>query len=784
MRYLSIIILGLISCEAFAQSGKVIGSVFENKNSIPFATVAIEGTTKGAITKEDGTFEIIKVANGQLTLVISSLGYETKTLNLRVKNGLGNVGKIQLVSASQNLSEVQISGKSAATRVREQAYAISSIDVKPLQNLNLDVNQILAKSSGVRIRESGGLGSRFDFSLNGFNGNQVRFFLDGVPMENFGASLSLNNIPVNVAERIEVYKGVVPVHLGSDALGGAVNIVTNQSKTNYLDVSYSYGSFNTHRTSVSAGYTDTSSGFTLRTNFFQNYSDNSYKVLVNKKEGSVFLKEMVERKRFHDAYDSKTAIVDAGFVNKKFADQLLVGIVLSGNEKEQQTGATMEKVYGQRLRKTTTIMPNIRYKKTDLFVDGLSLNGYASYNLGFVQTVDTASRTYFWDGSFIEKEDPTDGELNQTLYKFYDNTLVTLFNLSYVINSQHSVVANYTRNSVTREGFDNANPLNISNQEPKNMAKTVLGFGYKYDYNENLTVSLFAKNYRLDGATHYTINPYTTRERITRNLGQTQSGFGGAFSYKFQTLKLQLKGSVEQAFRMPEAHELFGDGANVSGNVQLKPEESMNYNLGFLYEFNYTKNHLFNVEVNVLKRNVAQFIRASVGTSDPTSSYTNEASVNVSGVEGSVQYLYKNTLRLSANATYQVQRNAQKLIDDRPNPLYLNQVPNQPYLFANFNAGVNFKNVKYEGDKLGINYGLSFYESYFLFWSQYGSSDSKKIIPRQFSHNVNISYALKNGKYNVSLSCNNLFDAELFDNFKLQKPGRAFYLKLRYFISK
>ena len=69
-------------------------------------------------------------------------------------------------------------------------------------------------------------------------------------------------------------------------------------------------------------YTNKKSGFTFRTNLFQNYSDNSYWVDVNKKEGSKILSEKTRVRRFHDDYDSKTAIVDVGFVDKKFADQL------------------------------------------------------------------------------------------------------------------------------------------------------------------------------------------------------------------------------------------------------------------------------------------------------------------------------------------------------------------------------------------------------------------------------------------------------------------------------
>ena len=41
-------------------------------------------------------------------------------------------------------------------------------------------------------------------------------------------SFDLNNVPINFADRIEVYKGVVPVGFGTDAIGGVVNIVTNK----------------------------------------------------------------------------------------------------------------------------------------------------------------------------------------------------------------------------------------------------------------------------------------------------------------------------------------------------------------------------------------------------------------------------------------------------------------------------------------------------------------------------------------------------------------------------
>src|SRR5699024_12187845 len=108
-----------------------------------------------------------------------------------------------------------------------QTCALPILDARALHNTTMDLSQALDQISGIKIRKSGGVGSNTSISLNGFSGRHIKFFLDGIPMEGYGPAFQMNNIPVNMAKRIEVYKGVVPIRFGSDALGGAINIVTN-----------------------------------------------------------------------------------------------------------------------------------------------------------------------------------------------------------------------------------------------------------------------------------------------------------------------------------------------------------------------------------------------------------------------------------------------------------------------------------------------------------------------------------------------------------------------------
>ena len=79
----------------------------------------------------------------------------------------------------------------------------------------------------------------------------------------------------------------------------------------------------------------------------------------------------------------------------------------------------------------------------------------------------------------------------------------------------------------------------------------------------------------------------------------------------------------------------------------------------------------------------------------------------------------------------------------------------------------------------------SYYQHEFpLYWEGNGNANYKLYVPEQFSHNLTIGYSIKNGRYNVSLECRNITDEKLYDNFSLQKAGRAFYGKFRVYFGR
>lgn len=773
----------LLPARAFA-AGTLSGSVKgHQKQALADVMVRILNTTYGATTDEKGDFLIANIPDGRYKAEFKLMGHHTQVRSIDIKSGETSQLHITLENSLQEMNEVAVLGRNVLTEVSRQSYNVTAINAAKLHNTTLDLSHALDRVSGIRVREEGGVGSRINFSLNGFTGKQVRFFIDGVPMDNFGSSFQINNLPINLAERIEVYKGVVPIWLGADALGGAVNIVTSSKARSYLDVSYSFGSFNTHKSTLNAGYTS-KSGFTAQLNAFQNYSDNNYWVHVDVADvntGKYYPDQRV--RRFHDNYHNETIIGNIGFVNKKFADQLLLGITLGKNHADVQTGARIVSVFGNYYTRGNIVMPSLKYAKNDLFVKGLNLRLNANYNLGEEQVVDTVYRRYNWFQQY--KEYPGLGsERSRSLYTYRNNNGLATANLSYQLGKRHSFMLNNVFNTFDRIGSDPLKPGAEVYEQPQKLMKNVTGLGYKFDFNKRWSTSLFYKSFWQKTTFSQSYNPsgnwgdvaYLKQENTFNN-----SGYGIAMSY-FITSKFQVKASAEQSYRLPDTYEMFGDLVNLDGNLSLKPEMSRNYNLGANYNFHIAHIHKFSLDGNILYRDVKDFIRATLNNNQTKQVMENRDRVTNTGLDAEVRYSYKKAFTMGFNVTYQNLRNKTKFEPGSTveSVLYNDRIPNMPFLFGNADASYFIHNAFKKGNTLSIGYNMLYVHAYYLYWPSLGKD--KLDIPMQLSHDLNMVYAMAEGKYNIALECKNVLDSRLYDNFSLQKPGRAFNIKLRYFI--
>lgn len=779
--FLSFLLL-LISISAFSQhktmiSGKVLST---EKTTVDFATVYLKGTNYGGTTNEEGIYHLQAPA-GEYTLVVSAIGY--KTVEKPVKLMRGERTKMNVVISPQatELDEVVVVSN-GVTRLKRSAFNAVALDTKALQNSTQNLSEALAQAPGMKIRESGGVGSDMQLMMDGFTGKHIKIFIDGVPQEGVGSSFGLNNIPVNYAERIEVYKGVVPVGFGTDAIGGVINIITKKNRNKwFLDASYSYGSFNTHKSYVNFGQTFRS-GLTYEINVFQNYSDNNYYVDTPVKDfttGAINKKKIEHVKRFHDTYHNEAVIGKIGFVDKKWADRLMFGFTYSHMYKDIQTGVRQEVVFGGKYRKGYSIMPSLDYRKRDFFVRGLDVVLTANYNKNMTNNVDTSSYEYNWRGEMRPLRMP--GEQSYQNTRSDNNNRNGTLTANYRIGKAHTFTFNHVINAFRRSNQSLLNEDSEANAIPKETRKNISGLSYRLMPTEHWNLSVFGKYYN-----QFIAGPVATSSAQDDYIRTTNSvsamGYGAAGTY-FILKSLQAKLSYEKAYRLPTNEEMFGDEDLETGDISLRPENSDNVNLNLSYNETFGKHSVY-VEGGLIYRNTKDYIQRNISDLSGGkygATYVNHGRVETKGYNISVRYGFANWVSVGGNFTQMNVRDNVKTVTSGTNQeslTYGARMPNLPYQFANSDVTFYWRNLWKKGNTLSVTYDNLYMHSFPLYSEAVGS-ESEFVVPTQFSHNLTLSYGIQNGRYNISFECRNLTNEKLYDNFSLQKAGRAFYGKVR-----
>jgi outer membrane cobalamin receptor len=757
-------------------SGKVIS---DSKENIEFAVIKLKDTQYGCTSNEQGMY-FLHAPAGHYTLVVSALGYETVEKDVTL-NGTRQKMNITLHDSQVALDEVVVMA-SGVGRVKKSAYNAIAVDTKQMQNSTKNLSEALAKAPGMKLRESGGVGSDMQLMMDGFSGKHVKIFIDGVPQEGVGSSFGINNIPVNFADRIEVYKGVVPVGFGTDAIGGVINIVTNKRRHNwFVDASYSYGSFNTHKSYVNFGQSF-KNGLTYEINAFQNYSDNNYYIdspVEDFTTGRIDRDKKEHVQRFNDTYHNEAIVGKVGVTGKSWADRLMFGLTYSNMYKEIQTGVRQEIVYGQKHRKGYSLMPSLEYSKRDLFVKGLSAVVTANYNLDRTTNIDTASYKYNWRGEQATLNSP--GEQSYLHSRAVNHNWNATATINYRISDQHLFTFNHVYTDFRRTNTSLLTAEPVTDPIDKQTRKNISGLSYRFMPNEKWNVSVFGKHYGLWVAGP--IAETSTLENYVRDTRTIDSwGYGAAATY-FVLPELQAKLSYEKACRLPTIEEMFGDEDLEVGEMGIKPERSNNYNFNISYNKTFNRNAVY-AEVGLVLRDTKDYIQRNIyGMSGGkyAATYINYGKVLTKGYNISVRYSYDRWFSVGGNFTKMdvCDNMKQAMGSTMDNINYKERLSNLPYLFADTDFNFYWHNLYRKGNVLTVTYDNQYTHSFTYYTSSIGSNKGDYVVPNQFAHNLAVSYSIMKGRFNFSLECRNFTNEKLYDNFSLQKAGRAFYGKVR-----
>jgi Outer membrane receptor proteins, mostly Fe transport len=705
-------------------------------------------------------------------LTVSYVGYKTKTMqSLRYD---GKPISVRLQIDETNLEGVVVVAKREERALRESAMPISVISMRQLQGTASSIDEVLSRTTGVTLRNMGGLGSASRISLRGLEGKRMGVYIDEIPFGEMSDFISINDIPTDMIERVEVYKGIVPYKFGGSAMGGAVNVVLKEYPPKYFDASYEVGSYNSHMLSTVFKRTLSDLGLQFGLGGTFAYSDNNYKMeLPHYKERTV--------RRDHDQF--KKAILGGSLkATKWWFDEVKLELAgtyirreIQGFEWNVREAFTLSK--GLALAST--------FKRADFFIPGLDLDASMGVVFGQNGLTDKARHRYDWDGKEYPSGSSYGGELSNIPSDGTNRTvnIVDKLNLNYTVDRHQAINLNLFHSYAYRNPTDTLMDRALGYKANFKSHMNSLTAGASYDVtllDDRLQNALTAKyyNYRSHSKVIGTISQNDLKDVQTN---RHFLGWSEAIRYRF-TPDFLIKASYADEVRIPTSEELLGNGYSISASTDLRPEHSRGGNIGLVYrKVSPSSGRLIEAEVNAFSSYLTDMIRFMPGLIPSMSCYRNFGSVRTWGIEGEVKWDALPWLYLYGNATYQDLRDTRRTIPSTnvANPTYLKRMPNIPYLLANTGLELHKENLfGGQGYNSRLMLDASYVHQYFYDFevSQY----QERKIPTALRLDLGLEQSLRNNQWTITFKVKNLTNQRQMSEFNHPLPGINFSVKLRY----
>lgn len=668
--------------------------------------------------------------------------------------------------------EVEVRGRRRNEGVDRSARAVTNVDLDRAKLESTDLGGVLSRVEGVNVQRVGGLGSQARISLSGFDETQIRFFIDGVPLQYSGYPFGVQNVPVNLAERIEIYKGVVPVHLGTDALGGAFNLITDRRTAGTrASASYELGSFGVQRFSAGARHRDEDSGLFVKTELFLDHADNDYPIYVNVADRTGLITE-TKVHRFHDSYRAAGGNVEAGFVDRAWAKRFLLRAFVSDYRNEIQHNAIMTVPYGEAEEGAFSSGGSLRYENT--FENGVTVRAVGGYMYARSDFLDTSECIYNWFGQCANRR-VVPGEIGTrpSDISVWDHTGFIRVSADWELHEDHKLRFATAPSYHDRTGDDRLQDVNDAMNAERNMFKWINGLEYEAHLLEGAFVnSAFVKHYAQTAQSRLDVGGAQAQTSTERLLW----GFGDGLRYDLLDW-LFTKASYEYATRLPEPQELFGNGGFVLENLGLEPERSHNVNLTLAVS-------ALDLLSGTLDGNVTGFFRDAdnlivLFPAGETLRYENVYGARIWGVESALTWLSPGEyVEIGGNATYQDMRNTS---DEGALALFEgDRIPNKPYFWTNGRVRLQKREFAAPGDSLALTWRTRYVHEFYRNWEGAGRKDPGDTVPSQLTHGVVLSYVTsQNSSPQLTFSgeMQNLTDERVYDFLGVQRPGRTIFFK-------
>ncbi|WP_027138824.1 TonB-dependent receptor [Gaetbulibacter saemankumensis] len=266
MKFLLSNLLFMCCLGMYAQEAVIYGKITDEKNqAVPYATVVIKKTSRGAMADEDGIYKITNLDAGQYTIQVTAVGYAKFSQEFTLNQDENVELDVTLETDLQALNEVVITSNRVKETLDEVPSSVSVLTSEQIENYG----QTSTNIADVLLEIPGMAFSTNQTSNTGqtLRGRKMLVLIDGIPQSTplRNGSRDVNTIDPTTIERIEVIKGATAIY-GNGADGGIINYITKKTHSDKpfegTTIIGSTGALKTIDKTVGANITQTISGNT------------------------------------------------------------------------------------------------------------------------------------------------------------------------------------------------------------------------------------------------------------------------------------------------------------------------------------------------------------------------------------------------------------------------------------------------------------------------------------------------------------------------------------------
>lgn len=241
MKRIFISILFAAACSVFAYAHiKLTGTIIDKNNSEPLigAIVSLDGTSASAVTDTDGKYALSLPNPGSYSISASLVGYLPVHKKVKLTDKTTSIVDIVMDENPTLLDEVVVTANRNAVKRSQAPVVVNILNHKLFESVNsTDLAQTLNYQSGLRVENNCQNCGFPQVRINGLEGPYSQILINSRPVvSSLSGVYALEQMPVNMIERIEVVRGGGSALFGANAVGGTINVITRDPITDHFEV--------------------------------------------------------------------------------------------------------------------------------------------------------------------------------------------------------------------------------------------------------------------------------------------------------------------------------------------------------------------------------------------------------------------------------------------------------------------------------------------------------------------------------------------------------------------